>query len=174
MENPASQMHLHTLLNVSALLLNSGGKNWGIGLILFFGLSSCLSAGQFPLDSEINLGSWQNGLRSFAECLDAVSIAKFIWYSFWFLGGLLHLIITVFCKHFNQLLIFVSSFTLDNWIKIFLSVHSKPMILMKELCEMSLFWELFYVFYFTSTYLLSSWCTIPQFWNNIIGESLLT
>jgi len=169
-------MQLHTLFNVCTLLLNRGGKNWGIGLILFFGLSFCLSAGQIPLDSKINLGAWQNAIRSFAECLGAVSIAKFIWYSFWFLGGLLHLIITVFCKHFNQLLIFISSFTLDNWIKIFLSVHSKPMILMKmgkKVCEMSLFWELFYVFHLTWAHLLSSWCTMPQFWNNIIGESLL-
>lgn len=50
MENSASQMQLHNLSNVYALLLSSGGRSWGIDLILSSGLSFCVSAGQIPLD----------------------------------------------------------------------------------------------------------------------------
>lgn len=46
MENSALQLQLQKLLNVYTLLLNTGGKNQGIDLILSSRLSFCVSAGQ--------------------------------------------------------------------------------------------------------------------------------
>lgn len=51
MENSALQLQLQKLLNVYTLLLNIGGKNWGIHLILSSRLSFCVRGGQIPLDS---------------------------------------------------------------------------------------------------------------------------
>lgn len=108
MEIPALQ--LQKLFNVHTLLLNAGIKSWGVDSILAIVLCECRSGPSGFLNKSGLLTEHEEP----SECWGPLSKAGFICCSLGFLGGLIHLIITVFCKHFNQLLILISSFTLAN------------------------------------------------------------
>lgn len=46
--------------------------------------------------------------------------------------GLFHLIISIFCKHFNQRLILISFLLFDNWIKMFPKCSLKASVLLES------------------------------------------